>query len=615
MSSQHRIPNEFIEELQQKADIVSIIADHVELRRAGRNYLGLCPFHAEKTPSFNVDTERQRYHCFGCHAGGNVFQFLMQRENLSFPDAVRRVAEKTGMEFPSAPLSEAEQAGADAAKRCLKAHAAAAAFYHQLLMKAPEGRPAREYLQSRKISEATAGRFSLGYAPDRWDALSGALQAEGFTESELVDFGLLKQREDASGSYDRFRARLMFPIFDVRGRPVAFGGRILAEEKSKTAPKYLNSPETKFFQKGKYLYGMHVACRHIGIAGFALLVEGFMDVIAVQEAGFLHAVASLGTALTRDQARLLKRHGSRVVVGYDSDGAGRQAALAAGEIFLAEGLRTEVLVLTEDKDPDEYLRGHSPEQFADLLSGSLPFIEFKFRELSRGRVLGSVTDKADVIRLLAPDIRRLSPAEQEGYERFLSRECGLTFEAVKAEVESRKTAGGRRRSPPKDRPAGEEAVPAAAKATAVSVPLGVFRAEQSLLRLALEEKSYRPLILEELGADFWLVPEHRFLFESEAGPDAYTGDDDFYRRCQKRLAELYAFPFDSARGGEIFADCLQAVKREKERKTTEELQSRMILLEKDGDMAGALALLKVIQQRLRANSAEQGGQGTACLKI
>ncbi|MDR1603945.1 MAG: DNA primase [Gracilibacteraceae bacterium] len=598
----NRIPDEFIEELRQRADIVSVIAEQVELRRAGRYYLGLCPFHPEKTPSFHVDPERQRYYCYGCHAGGNVFQFLIQRENLSFPDAVRRVAEKTGMELPAAPMSAAEQARALAAKRCLQAYAAAVDFYHALLSEAAEGRPAREYLALRRIDAVTAARFSLGYAPDSWDALSGALAARGFTEAELVDFGLLKRREDgARGAYDRFRARLLFPIFDIRGRPIAFGGRILGGEADKTAPKYLNSPETRYFQKGKHLYGLHTACRHIGAAG-ALLVEGYMDVIAAQSAGFPHAVASLGTALTRDQAKTLKRYGDRVVIGYDSDGAGRQAALAAGEIFLTEGLRTEVLVLEGAKDPDEYLRERGPEQFAARLADSPSFIEFKYRELSCERPARSVADKADLIRRLAPDIRRLGQAEQEGYIRFLCQECGLTFETVRAEVESGRSAAPRSRAPAPSAglSAGEVGPPPAA-----AVPLGVFRAEQTLLRLALDDAAYRPLLLETLGADFWLIPEHRFLFESAAHPDAYAENDDFYRRCQERLAEIYSFPFDDAKKDKIFSDCAAALQRERERQIDEELQTRMILLEKNGDMSGALDLLKEMQRRWQEKEAKK----------
>jgi DNA primase len=602
----HRIPDEFIAELRQRADIVSVIAEHVELERAGRYYRGLCPFHAEKTPSFYVDTERQRYICYGCHAGGNVFQFLMQRENLSFPDAVRLIAEKNGMEMPSAPMSAAAQARADAAGRCRKACAAAAAFYHALLTQAPEGQAAREYLRSRRIGPEAVERFSLGWAPDAWDRLSVHLRAEGFTERELVGFGLLKQREDGKpggGAYDRFRARLMFPILDVQGHPVAFGGRVLREEPGNAAPKYLNSPETDFFHKGKYLYGLHSACRHIG-AGRALLVEGYMDVIAAQNAGFPQAVASLGTALTREQAKLLKRYGSRVVIGYDNDAPGRRAALSAGEIFLAEGLRTEVLVLPEAKDPDEYLRGHSPDEFRERLEESPSFIEFKYGELSRAQGVRSVADKAEIIRRLAPDIRRLGRAEQEGYIRFLSRECGLTFETVRAEVDAQKTPLSRRRpsasSAPVSAPAALPAHPAAPTA-----PLGRFRAEQLLLRAALDDDACRPLILSELGEDFWLLPEHRFLFAHAAAPDAYAEDDDFYGRCQKRLAELYSFPFDSARQGEIIADCVLAVKREQERRETEDLQSQMISLENGGDMAGALRLLKVMRDRLQENGLQQ----------
>jgi DNA primase len=316
-----------------------------------------------------------------------------------------------------------------------------------------------------------------------------------------------------------------------------------------------------------------------------------MDVITAQSAGFPQAVASLGVALTRNQAKLLKRYGSRVIIGYDSDEAGRRAALSAGEIFLAEGLRTEVLVLEGAKDPDEYIAARGREDFAARLAESPSFIEFKYRELSRGRIARSVADKADLIRRLAPDIRRLGRTEQEGYIRFLSRECGLTFETVRAEVEESKPAPADRRTagPPAAEPL----------SAAPAVPLGVFRAEQSLLRAVLEDISYRPLLLNELGSDFWLVPEHRFLFENAERPDDYAEDDDFYRRCQKRLAELYSFPFDLTKKDEIFTDCIAALKREWERQTNEELQARMILLEKNGDIAGALQLLEVMQGRLR----------------
>ncbi len=607
----NRISEVFIEEVRRLADIVDIISEHVVLKRTGKNFQGLCPFHSEKTPSFNVNPDKQMFYCFGCQTGGNVFSFLMKKENLTFIEAVRVVAQKVGLEIPEKELSPQEKKNEQKRNRFKEIHEWATRYFNHILLKRPEGRRGLEYLKGRGIDEELIKHFRLGFAPDRWDGLLKELSAKGVTPEELVEFGLAVRKvneEDGSVSfYDRFRGRIIYTILDIRGAPIAFGARVLDD----SLPKYLNSPETTFFHKGRNLYGIHYAYRGIREAGYSLLLEGYMDTIAVRKAGFTNAVASLGTALTRDQAKILKKYANKVVIGYDSDNAGLQAALRAGEILLEEGLKAEVLTFEDAKDPDEFLAKHSLEEFRRKLDNTLTFFEFKFNILVRDNPLRTIPDKAELIKRLAPDILKTSSAvEREGYERYLSLELGLTLEAVQDEINSLNKKSRENKGKP-DFFSQKQDIYVKKRNTIEGtgfdypldsfVPLGVYRAEQIILRLILEIPHLKAKVVEDLPTDFWRLREHQYIFENypENNLDYTENDDSWYQQIQKRLAEIYQLDIDITKSEVLLKDCISSILSSKNKETIEDLQARMIRLEKSGDMAGAMAVLQEIGERLK----------------
>jgi len=606
-----RIPEHLIEEVRQRADIVEIISEHVVLKRTGKNYQGLCPFHSEKTPSFNVNPDRQMFYCFGCHAGGNVFSFLMNKENLTFVESLKILAERVGVELPEKESSPAQKQKEAKHKRGQQIHEWSAEFFHDVLLNRQEGRIGLDYLIGRGIDLETIKKFRLGYAPDGWDSLLNEMSKKSVTPEELVEFGLIvrktNENEEKTHFYDRFRRRVIYTILDIRGAPIAFGGRVLDE----SLPKYLNSPETQFFNKGHNLYGLHIAYRGIREAGCALLLEGYMDVIAVHKAGFANAVGSLGTALTKDQAKLLKRYAPKVIIGYDSDEAGIQAALRAGEILLEQGLQVEVLVLKDAKDPDEFLKTHRIEEFKASLENALTFVEYQYQIMVRESPPRTIPDKAELIRKLAPHILKTGSAvEREGYERFLSLELGLTLEAVQHEIGSLdKKIGGNRGN--KENFSNKQDIYVKNRNTIEGnnldfplesfVPLGVFRAEQIILSIILENPHLKDLVSESLPEDFWRLQEHKYIFDNypENNLSYFQGEDSWYEQIQKRLAEIYALNIEISKAETLLRDCIQAVQTTKNKETVEELQAKMIRLENLGDMAGALAVLQEIGERLK----------------
>jgi len=606
------IPEETIEEVRMRTDIVEVISEYVTLQRKGKNYWGLCPFHSEKTPSFTVTPEKQMFYCFGCNVGGNIFTFLMKKENWSFVESVKSLASRYGVSLPEKEQSPHEREENRQRRRFEEINEWAASYFHDLLLRLPEGEPGRVYFAKRGIDQETMKSFRLGYAPERWDGLLGYMQERGVRPHELVGAGLAVEKESHSKDgqqqyYDRFRNRVLFSILDRRKQPIAFGGRVLDD----SVPKYLNSPENIFFNKGHNLYGMHRAHQGIREEGYALLVEGYMDVIALQNAGFPNAVASLGTALTKDQAKLLRRYTLRVVLLYDSDVAGIQAAFRGGEILHDAGVRVDVLTLTGAKDPDEYLKSYGAEEFRKALSKVLTFVEFKYRTMVREKPPRNIPEKAELVVKLAKDILKVtSPVEREGYERFLSLELGLTLEAVQREIASQepkkpKKEGIQELSQPKQVNnvknvynitnaiiCKDNSAPPLA-----TVYLGVYRAELLLLRILLEDISHLPKIKAMLGDSFWKVPVHQQIFNYLDQDGVLPAHCD--ETVQSRLASLFLEELDISQTERLLEDCIKEILSTQAEERVEDLQARMANLEKSGDMAGAMALLKEIGERLK----------------
>ena len=437
-------PDSFINELVARNDIVDVVSSYVRLsRKSGSNMFGLCPFHSEKTPSFSVSPDKQIYHCFGCGKGGGVIGFIMEIENLSFREAVAFLAQRANL-----PLPEEEEDDRESKKRSrlLDANREAARFFYEQLH-TEAGAEARAYMDGRGISPAIAKRFGLGCAPNEWGALQKALRDKGFSDYELAAAGLIKQGRNG-GHYDTFRNRLMFPVIDVRGNVIGFSGRILSGD----GPKYLNSPETAVFNKGRNLFALNLAKKSKN--GYILLAEGNIDVVSLHQAGFDSAVASLGTSLTDEQARLISRFTDRVILAYDNDGAGQKASQRAIGIMERLNLKVKVLQMSGAKDPDEYIRLKGPEAFAQLIEGSESRTEYRLRLIAKKYDLTSDAQKVDYLREAEELLASLpSAAEREVYGRRIASETGVGAEVLLGEVENRRKrlirkAGAAERSTP-----------------------------------------------------------------------------------------------------------------------------------------------------------------------
>jgi DNA primase len=372
----HSIPEDTIQRIKNVANIVEVISEHVVLKKAGRNYLGLCPFHAEKTPSFTVSAEKQIFYCFGCHSGGNVFSFLMQREGLAFPEAVRALAGKYGIEVPTAHLSLAQKEKLSENEKLYRVNEEAARFFHRTLIEPQSGQKAMSYIVGRGMTRKIIDGFQLGFAPERWDGVCRALQDKKVPTDLMVKAGLVIPRKDRNGFYDRFRDRVIFPIMSLSQQVIGFGGRVMGDD----LPKYLNSPETPIYNKSRCLYGIHKANRPARASGRVYVVEGYFDVLAMHLYGFENTVATLGTALTPEHVQMLKGMvgtSGQVYLVFDSDQAGIKAAQRSVRVFEEGFLDARILVLPKGHDPDTYLREHGPDEFmkwADDAQGMIPFI-------------------------------------------------------------------------------------------------------------------------------------------------------------------------------------------------------------------------------------------------
>ncbi len=418
-------PEKFITELVERSDIVDVVSGYVRLgKKSGSNMFGLCPFHSEKTPSFSVSPDKQIYHCFGCGKGGGVINFIMEIENLSFPEAVEFLARRAGMSIPE----ETDDAESRKRARMLALNKDAARFFFEQLS-GPGGAPARDYMASRQISPAVAKRFGLGFAPDTWDSLEKTMRAKGYSDFELFDAGLVRKGKK-SGFYDTFRNRLMFPVIDVRGNVIGFSGRILGDGE----PKYMNSPETLVFNKSRNLFALNLAKK--SKSGYIILSEGNIDVVSLHQAGFDSAVASLGTSLTPEQARLISRYTDQVIIAYDNDGAGLKASQRAIGILEKLDLKVKVLRMEGAKDPDEFIKRKGPDAFRNLLENSENQLDYRLHAVTDKYDLSSDEQKVAFLKEATQLVARLpGPVERQVYAMRVSSLAGVAADAVIAEVE------------------------------------------------------------------------------------------------------------------------------------------------------------------------------------
>lgn len=424
-----RYNDEILDEIRSRNDIVSTISQYMTLKRKGRNYFGLCPFHNEKSPSFSVSPDKQIFHCFGCGVGGDVINFVKKIENVGFLDSVRLLAEKSGIQLPN-DISKAEEENIKLKNRVYKINELAAKFYHENLYK-PTSKIAQDYIKKRKLNNATLKSFLMGYASNSSNELLRYLKEQGFTEEELLASCLIGKSD--RGYYDKFRNRLMIPIRDERGRFIAFGGRVLDDSK----PKYINSPENIVYSKGRNLFGLNVAREGVhGPLKRLLIVEGYMDAISLYQRGITNVVASLGTALTDSQGRLLRRNTEQVILGYDADGAGQQAIIRGMEILKSMDIDIRILQISGAKDPDEYVLKFGPEKMVKAMDEAISAIEFKIKVLRANLDLNNVNDKVKFLTEIAKILSNVdNNIEREVYIDRISKVYEISKNAIVSEVD------------------------------------------------------------------------------------------------------------------------------------------------------------------------------------
>jgi DNA primase len=413
------ISEDVIQRVKDENDIVDVISESIKLKGSGRNYMGLCPFHNEKTPSFSVSRDKQIYKCFGCGEAGNVITFVMKTKSLSFPEAVGLLADRANIDIE---IDGEENKGRNRSfEKLYKLNVEAARYFFSCLN---ESSSAKKYLINRGITISTMRKFGLGYSKDSWDGLLVYLKNKGFTNLDLVSDGLIIKSKKGS-YYDRFRNRIIFPVFDYRRRVIGFGGRVMDDSK----PKYLNSPETAIFKKGTNLYGLNFAIKN-NTSKFFIIVEGYMDCISLNQYGITNVVASLGTSLTLNQARLMKRYVPKVIISYDADTAGQMATLRGLDILKSVGLDVRVLLIPEGKDPDEFIRKNGKKAFMELAQKSLPLVDYKIRSVKSGLDLSEEEDKVKYIEQVLKILMELDSIEKEIYVKKISEETGIRLQVL-----------------------------------------------------------------------------------------------------------------------------------------------------------------------------------------
>lgn len=488
-----QISEEILEKVKEQNDIVDVISERVRLKKSGRNFTGLCPFHNEKSPSFSVSQEKQIYKCFGCGEAGNVISFVMKDRNMAFLDAVKYLADRANISLGIE--SKEKNKNAERKEILYKVNVEAAKFFFSNLMNTPS---AKEYFLNRGIKEETIKRFGLGFAKDGWNNLIFHLRKLGVRDDVMEAAGLISVNREKGKKYDRFRNRVMFPVFDYRGKVIGFGGRVLDDSK----PKYLNSPETLVFQKGTNLYGLNFALKHTMKERYFVIVEGYMDLITLHQYGITNVVASLGTALTINQARLLKRYADKVVISYDADVAGQMATLRGLEVLRTAGFDVRVLQIPQGKDPDEFVRSNGKEAFLKLINAAEPLIDYRIKKAEEGidfKDSQSIIVYAEKVMEIIAD---LNPIEKDVYIKKASENTGIK-EQLLYDILYKKISGD------KDNQNIENTLRNEKK---IYVEPAFIKAERSLLKVMTDSEDYLEYIEERISVDDFILPEHKQIF-------------------------------------------------------------------------------------------------------
>lgn len=555
------LSDSFLQELKMKTDIEDVISTYVTLKRRGATLVGLCPFHNEKTPSFTVYPATQSFYCFGCGAGGDAITFLKKIENLDYLDAVKTLAQRAGLQMPQEGFDDSLS---KRRRRILEMNREAARFYHSVLL-SPEGKVGYDYYIGRALSAATINHFGLGFAPNQWDALLKHMRAKGYQPAELVDAGLA--RKGQKGYYDNFRNRVMTPIIDVRGNVIAFGGRVLDDSK----PKYINTGDTLVYKKTNELFALNFAKDSKEDA--LILCEGYMDVIAMHQAGFTNAVAGCGTALTTEQVRLISRYAKEVILTYDADEAGQKALQKAMTLFDQTDVKVRIPALVGGKDPDEIIRTYGRDKFKGMLEGASNETEFRLLALRRQYNLATTQGKIDFIGGALQILATLPPVEQDLYVSRLSEELGVERQNMKVQLQDLVARQGNRREKREFNRIVQENMRKAARETmATDASLRKLRAEDRLISLLLRYPD-----CSRLCKDFdpqWLTPgfaQRVFTLilqrlENGDGTELMDLRDRLTDDEMGRLSGIIARGGESADAKQEFSDCLQTIRAERQKK-------------------------------------------------
>jgi DNA primase len=555
------LSDSFLQELKMKTDIEDVISTYVTLKRRGATLVGLCPFHNEKTPSFTVYPATQSFYCFGCGAGGDAITFVKKIENLDYLDAVKTLAQRAGLQMPQEGFDDSLS---KRRRRILEMNREAARFYHSVLL-SPEGKVGYDYYIGRALSAATINHFGLGFAPNQWDALLKHMRAKGYQPAELVDAGLA--RKGQKGYYDNFRNRVMTPIIDVRGNVIAFGGRVLDDSK----PKYINTGDTLVYKKTNELFALNFAKDSKEDA--LILCEGYMDVIAMHQAGFTNAVAGCGTALTTEQVRLISRYAKEVILTYDADEAGQKALQKAMTLFDQTDVKVRIPALVGGKDPDEIIRTYGRDKFKGMLEGASNETEFRLLALRRQYNLATTQGKIDFIGGALQILATLPPVEQDLYVSRLSEELGVERQNMKVQLQDLVARQGNRREKREFKRIVQENMRKTARETmATDASLRKLRAEDRLISLLLRYPD-----CSRLCKDFdpqWLTPgfaQRVFTLilqrlENGDGTELMDLRDRLTDDEMGRLSGIIARGGESADAKQEFSDCLQTIRAEQQKK-------------------------------------------------
>lgn len=593
-----RIPEEKIDQIRQALDIVEVVSDYVGLKKQGRNYFGLCPFHGENTPSFSVSSDKQIFHCFGCGAGGNVFSFIMDIEGISFQEAVVKLAERANIELEMNVTSNLGEKKASKEIQAAKdAHELLRKFYHHLLVNTKEGQHALEYLLERGFTKESIDKFQIGYSLNSWDFVVKFLAKRDFSPEWMEKAGLIIKREKDGTYFDRFRDRIMFPIFDRHGQTIAFSGRSLGADE----PKYLNSPETAIFNKSKILYNFHLAKPNIKKLQHAVLFEGFADCIAADRAGVENGIATMGTSLTDEHIAILRQNVHSITICYDSDNAGIEAAFRAGNLLDDAGFQVKVAIMPDGFDPDEYIKTFGPEKFRkDVIDASYTWMGFKFLYFRRGKNLQNEGDRLSYIEQIIKEISKLTKVvEKDHYLRQLATEFSLSLDSLKqqekqiyfTEKRKEKSKATKNRKPLYIQNQVSELKPA------------YYTAERRLIAHMLKNRDTAYKIQELLQGNTFNVDEHQAIityllgyYEDHLEPNvsaflSYLQDDNL----RKMVATIEMMPINDELNEQELHDYIKQVLNHKKMLKIKEKELELKEAERT-DFKKAISILEEIKQ-------------------